>query len=303
MKPNVKGVLLLLCLNLPLILTNVSHAEQVAIPRVSPILREIQYGFTLRNTTNHLLKDVEFWAYGPARLTSTQKCLWLEASQSYQLIVDDLGNQILYFRFDDLPPYAVRPIIIRASVEVADIPNRTLLGDPRQFMSSAEYIESDDPELRQFAGSFRSPSCRETAEKIFGWVSDAVVYSGYLRDNRGALYTFKNKRGDCTEYMYLFAALCRANGIPARGIGGYVCRENGILEPDAYHNWAEFYDEGVWNVADPQRRVFVQNASQYLAMRIIGTSRNNPMGTSHRYRCNIYDVEVTTTSKTNPQGP
>lgn len=90
--------------------------------------------------------------------------------------------------------------------------------------------------------------------------------------------------------------------IPARGMSGYVCRENGILEPEAYHNWAEFYDGGVWKIADPQRRVFAQEASQYVAMRIIGSSSNNPMGTFHRYRCSIDQVEVTMTSQSNHQG-
>lgn len=306
-KSNLKSFrLLLLCAQLLLILTGSDSvvAEGAPIKRSSPIIREIQYGFIIRNTTNHLLKDVEFWTYGPVKVTSAQRCLKLEASQPYQLILDDLGNQILHFRFAGLPPYAVRPITIQASVELADTPNRAYLEDAQPFLSHAEYIESGDRELGQFAGKFRSGSPKETAFRIFRWVSDNVVYSGYLRDNRGALYAFKNRRGDCTEYMFLFAALCRANGIPARGIGGHLCRGDGFLEPETYHNWAEFYDydEGAWNVADPQRRVFAQDASQYVAVRIIGSSPNNPMGSAHRYRCSTNDVEVAMTSKTNPQG-
>lgn len=295
--------LFLLCAQLLLVLAGLDSAlaEGAAIKRSSPIIREIQYRFVIRNTTNHALNDVEFWTYGPAGITSAQKCLKLEASQPYRVILDDLGNQILHFRFPSLPPYAVRPISIRAIVELTDTPNPADSENAGQFLSPAQYIESDDPELRQFAERFASNSTRETAEKIFRWVSDHIVYSGYLRDNRGALYAFRNRRGDCTEYMFLFATLCRANGIPARGVSGHVCRENGILEPETYHNWAEFYDEGVWKLADPQRRVFAQNGSQYVAMRIIGSSPN-PMGTSHRYRCNTGDVEVTMTSKTNPQG-
>ena len=102
--------------------------------------------------------------------------------------------------------------------------------------------------------------------------------------DRGALYALKYKKGDCTEYMHLFAALCRVNNIPARGIGGYICRGNCILKPSGYHNWAEFYDAGTWYSVDPQNKVFMKNSSDYIAMRIIGDTTGNPMGTYHRFR-------------------
>lgn len=41
--------------------------------------------------------------------------------------------------------------------------------------------------------------------------------------------------------MYLSMALARANGIPARGIAGYVYGGNAVLHPEDNHNWAEFY--------------------------------------------------------------
>jgi transglutaminase-like putative cysteine protease len=94
----------------------------------------------------------------------------------------------------------------------------------------------------------------------------------------------KNRTGDCTEFMDLFAALSRANGIPARRIGGYVCRESGVVGPDDYHNWAEFYDGAAWRIADPQRKVFMEGPSRYVAIEIIAESPKNPMGTYHRVR-------------------
>lgn len=123
----------------------------------------------------------------------------------------------------------------------------------------------------------------KTAKNILHWIADNVEYSGYISSDRGALYAFKNKRGDCTESMNLFIALSRANGIPARGIGGYVCSEDAILKPNGYHNWAEFYEDDVWRIADPQRGMFSQNQSHYIAMRIIGESQNNPMGDHNRF--------------------
>ncbi len=257
-----------------------------------PILKDIQYGFTLRNKTNQIIKEAEFWAYAPVKLTSTQKCLKIEASDPYQLIVDDLGNQILYFQFENLPPYAVRPITIRTSLGFSDTPHPISINDIHPFLRPEKYIESDHPELRQFARKFESTTSRETAKNIFRWVANNISYAGYLRDSRGAIYALRNRRGDCTEYMCLFAALCRANRIPARGIGGYVSQESVILEPSWYHNWAEFHEEGAWRIGDPQRNIFMQNSSHYIAMRIIGESPKCPMGEFSRFRSSGEGLEV-----------
>ena len=69
--------------------------------------------------------------------------------------------------------------------------------------------------------------------------------------------------------MYLFAALCRANKIPARCVSGYLSKEDGLLKPGAFHNWAEFYHEGAWWISDPQNGDFMKDLSGHIAMRII----------------------------------
>jgi hypothetical protein len=286
--------LIILCLNFALLGAKVNGVDGEAIPLDPgyPINRDIQYGFMLRNKTNHLLREAEFWTYAPVRLTSTQRCLNLEVSHPYQLIVDDLGNQVLYLRFENLPPYAVKPVTIGVRLGLSDIPNQIRIDDIQPFLRSEKYIESDHPELQQFAKKFESPKPRETAEKAFRWVADNIRNAGYLKDSRGALYAFRNKRGDCTEYMCLFAALCRANRIPARGIGGYVCSESSALEPSSYHNWTEFHEEGAWRMGDPQKNIFMRNSSHYIAMRIIGESPKNPMGEFSRFRWAGDGVEV-----------
>ncbi|MFX1475885.1 MAG: transglutaminase-like domain-containing protein, partial [Promethearchaeota archaeon] len=66
------------------------------------------------------------------------------------------------------------------------------------------------------------------------------------RSELGAAYAIANKIGDCTEYAALTAALCRANGIPARlqagfGYGG------GVWER---HAWTEVWLQGFWVPVD-----------------------------------------------------
>lgn len=248
------------------------------------IPRHIQYGFTLQNRTNRLVKEAEFWTYAPVKQTPTQQCVLLETSHPYQLISDDLGNQILHFRFHNLPPSATKIITIKADLLLSDTPNPVPVKDPRDYIQAEKYCESDDPAISRLAEKLKGPRPVKTAENIFRWVAGNVQYTGYLRNARGALHALKNKKGDCTEFMYLFAALCRASNIPARGMGGYLLNENAVLRPNGFHNWVEFYDDAMWRIADPQRKIFMQNQSHYIAMQVIGESPRNPMGNYHRFR-------------------
>ena len=248
------------------------------------IPRHIQYSFTLQNTTNRLVREAEFWTYAPVKQTPTQQCVKLEASHPFQLVSDDLGNQILHFTFKNLPPYGTKIITIEADLLLSDTSNPMPVKDLTAYLQAEKYCESDNPEISRLAKKLKTPKPVKTAENIFRWVAGNVQYTGYLRNSRGALYALRNKKGDCTEFMYLFAALCRANNIPARCIGGYVCQKNAVLKPNGYHNWVEFCDGGVWNIADPQRNVFLEHPSKYIAMQVIQESSTNPMGDYYRFR-------------------
>jgi len=124
----------------------------------------------------------------------------------------------------------------------------------------------------------------ETVNNISDWVSANISYSGYSGKERGAYYALKYKKGDCTEFADLFVALCRANNIAARRIGGYLSPEDAVLKAGDYHNWAEFYEDGIWKIADPQNKILRLNQADYIAIQIMRGSHDNPMGPYHRFR-------------------
>jgi transglutaminase-like putative cysteine protease len=278
-----------LCLCLVIIWTVKVHINQhKAASGFSPseytIPRQIQYLFTVQNTSKHLLKKAEFWTYAPVQQTAVQHCSKIESAHAYEVIIDDLGNQILHFTFDEFPPYATRIITVKAKLFLSKKANPVAVSNRRLFLKPEKFIESDDPQLCRLARELKTSTPLKTAERIFRWVVDNVQYAGYLINDRGALYALRNRKGDCTEFMYLFAALCRANNIPARCIGGYICKKNRILKPANYHNWAEFYLDGAWRISDPQNKIFMKDPSDYIAMRLIKGSINLPAQQFNRYR-------------------
>jgi transglutaminase-like putative cysteine protease len=231
--------------------------------------RHIQYGFTLENTSNRAIQNAGLWTYTPVARTATQRCEGIYTSHPSQVVTDTAGNRIIHFTFDLVPPYATKIINIEASLLLSEKPNPCTLDDPGPFLKPEPYCESDHPAIRRLAKALEAPNPLKAAENIFRWVNANITYSGYARNARGALYALKHKNGDCTEIMYLFAALCRADKIPARCVSGYLCKEDGLLKPSTFHNWAEFYQGGSWWISDPQNGVFMKDPSRYIAMRII----------------------------------
>ena len=248
------------------------------------ISRQIQYSFTLQNKSHQVLEKAELWTFAPVKQTASQQCLKLHANYPYTLLSDDSGNQVLYFTFENLAPFGSRVVTIKASLHVSPRANPIPSGPWPRDLNPQKYIESDHPAIHRVAHKLHSPDASKTIEKVFNWVAGHVRYSGYAGKDRGALYALDHKRGDCTEYADLFVALCRANGIPARPVGGYVCPQSGVLTARDYHNWGEFYQNGTWKMADPQNRVLMQNTADYIAMRIIHASGDDPMGPYNRFR-------------------
>lgn len=248
-----------------------------------PIRRHIYFTYTVKNTTDRLLPKAEFWVYAPVQQTSLQRTESLEASYPFEMLTDAPGNQILRFTWHNMPPHTTKIVSIRGIVAWAHAPHPLPVPHREAFLRAEKYVESDYPHVVHMARQLAESNDYLTAANIFQWIVQHIHPAGYTRDDRGALEALSKRQGDCTELMYVFVALCRASGIPARGVGGYVVRENTVLKPGDYHNWAEVYLDGAWRVVDPQRRVFIEQQSDYLAMRIISGVIQNPLGNAHRF--------------------
>jgi len=249
-----------------------------------PVQKTVLYRFTLQNTANRTIPTAEFATYAPFGETAFQQCLRLECDHPFQVQTDAAGNRVVQFTFDRFPPFASKIITLKADLQLTETPRPEAFRDFAPFLAPEKYIESNHPDIVRAAGALMGESPIKTAENICRWVGDNVQAEGYLRRDRGALYALRHGKGDCTEAMYLFVALCRAAGIPARGIGGYICPHSGTLKPTGFHNWAHFYDGVCWQTADPQNRVFRAQAADYIVMRVMGVAGEDADPGFQRFR-------------------
>lgn len=252
--------------------------------------RLVRYGFTLTNPRGELAPAVEFWAAAPARETGYQRCAAVRASHAYEELQDARGNRVLHFVFTNLPPYGVKIVTVEADVVPRDEPGRTATAEAA-WLAPERLVEFDHPEFRRLAPRFTEREPARLARLAFDWTREHVRDAGYVKRDRGALYALKHGEGDCTEAMALFVALCRMHGVPARGMGGYVCRRNEVLRPAKFHNWAEFQADGAWRLADPQGGRFQQDGADYVVTRIYGDD-GGPLREYSRFRVQPDTMEV-----------
>jgi transglutaminase-like putative cysteine protease len=256
-------------------------------------VRTILYSFTLHNQGNRFLQAAELWTYAPTPRAAKQQRMQVSVSLPHERHEDELGNQILHFTLPPIPPYATKTITIRTELSAAGKDPSATAATLQRYLQPYPGVESTDPTIVQQAKALHGATALETAEKIYTWVVHNIEDTGYATAETGAVATLRDRRGDCTEFMALFVALARAAGLPARGLAGYLHPESGILRPTEFHNWAEFYADGSWQIVDPQRQVFRAPATDYIAMRIIGQSSNNPMAADNRFRFQGEDLAVT----------
>lgn len=127
---------------------------------------------------------------------------------------------------------------------LSEIPSRL-----ETCLNPLEYWQSDHPTIQDAAETAvgNETNAYLVAKKITEFVTNLLDYQ--IQENRlGALTTYINEVGDCSEYTDLSIALARASGLPARASYGWGYHENKLIG----HAWPEFYLPNVgWQPADP----------------------------------------------------
>lgn len=119
----------------------------------------------------------------------------------------------------------------------------------QKYTKPSPWIQSDNEAIVKLAhdivGNERNPLVQ--VRLLHNWVATNIEPG----ESRSAVATLEKRSGDCGGHSFLFIALCRALGIPARAVaglepnyqGGFVSGKDqeGAM---GFHVWAEFYLPG-----------------------------------------------------------
>jgi transglutaminase-like putative cysteine protease len=234
--------------------------------------KTLRFNYTLRNTSGEFIPHADFAVKIPMSIDAIQHVESINSSHKNKLVEEGGGEQSVHFPIDNISPYASKIIDLTLVVNINDRPKYERI-NAADYLATEKYIELESPAIKALAAQLKGSSPEETARNIYEWLVNNVTPSSYTADSKGAQYLIEKKSGDCTELMYAFVALARANGLPARGVSGFfIPGESTIINAADYHDWAEFYDGKRWVMVDANKKIFDSLCENYISVGEISKS-------------------------------
>jgi transglutaminase-like putative cysteine protease len=198
---------------------------------------------------------------------------------------DAIGNIVQVFSADG----PLDELSIRVSGEVETTDTAGLVSNTPERLPDLYYLRdtpltASDEAIRTMAESAAAGSSEplNTLHNLLGGIHGSMTFDVSPTDvGTTAIEAFRLKRGVCQDLTHIFIAAARHLAIPARYVSGYFMRNDGIVEQDAGHAWAEAkVPELGWVGFDPtngicptEAHVRVATALDYLGAAPIRGSR------------------------------
>ena len=179
-------------------------------------------------------------------------------------IADPRGARELRLRFTGAPVPTNELATDRQTVEAADRhgvtltvragrmpPRGTAIGvvppEAERYRGATMFVQSDHPEIQREAARITrdATDSASAARAIHDWVYRAVQKKPTV-SLPSALDVLHRMEGDCNEHTYLYVALARAAGLPAKVRVGLLYNEGAFY----YHAWPAVF-VGRWIEVDP----------------------------------------------------
>jgi len=104
------------------------------------------------------------------------------------------------------------------------------------------YINPMNPEIIHIVNTIDEENSFIFAKELFIWLKQNTEYKTHLVDPgvQTSDFTLSSRTGDCDDLSFLYIALCRAAGIPARFIRGFLLVDSTPVP----HAWTEVFVGG-----------------------------------------------------------
>jgi transglutaminase-like putative cysteine protease len=167
---------------------------------------------------------------------------------------DAFGN--LTHAFSTEGPFSELVVTVEGEVETRDtqgIMRGTVERFPPSLYLRTTALTTPDPEIAAFAAASRDATDGNVLNLLHHMLERLHDDVAYDTDPTHAATTaaeaFTLKRGVCQDLTHIFIAAARSLAIPARYVGGYFHRDDGVDEQEAGHAWAEAFVPGLGWVA------------------------------------------------------
>ncbi len=220
----------------------------------------------------------QFRNYGPGEITSLDIYIAVPHDLPFQKLLDSIvftpeptefvydrwDQQIARFHFENLTAGASVSTAMRVKAELFKTrffifpDNAGALSEIPEDIKTSYLVDDskywiDDPFIREAAQKVvgDETNCYWIARRLFNYLIDQMHYE--LAGGWNVAPTvLKRGSGSCSEYSFVYIALCRAAGLPARYAGSVVIRGDDASTDDVFHRWVEvFLPNYGWIPVDP----------------------------------------------------
>lgn len=180
------------------------------------------------------------------------------------ILTDKWGQKVAHFQFADLGPTDFATVSMKAKAKIyqnryfifpekvgklKDIPKEIkdmYLVDDAKYSIGHPTIQNA---VKKAVGDEKNPYW--VARKIFSYVIDKLEYERVGGWNI-APTVLERGNGSCSEYSFVYIAMCRAASLPARYAGSVAIRGDDASWDDVFHRWVEVYLPNYgWIPVDP----------------------------------------------------
>ncbi len=185
---------------------------------------------------------------------------------------DAFGNITHTFTADG--PFDVLTVHVEGEVETQDT-DGLVRGAIERFPPALFLRETPltaiDPAIAAFAEETRRAAGEEPLalmHALLGRLNQEIAYdTSPTQSTTTASEAFALKRGVCQDLTHIFIAAARSLGVPARYVGGYFHRADGVVAQEAGHAWAEAHIDGLgWVAFDPANGISATEAHLRVAV-------------------------------------
>ncbi len=184
--------------------------------------------------------------------------------QPNEMVTDKWGMETAHFYYQDIKPLEKKETEMKVKVKTYDVnyfiypENVGTLEDipgeiTSKFLENHQKYQYDHPVIKnavkEALNGEKNPYW--IARKIYDYLMDKMYYEMAGGWNT-APTVLERGNGSCSEYSFVYIAMCRAAGLPARYVGSVVIRGDYASMDDVYHRWVEVYFPGYgWIPVDP----------------------------------------------------
>jgi transglutaminase-like putative cysteine protease len=185
---------------------------------------------------------------------------------------DAFGNICHAFTADG--PFSELTVVVEGEVETRNtdglVSGAIERFPPSLYLRETPLTKANDA-IADFAAAARADAGDDNLKLLHGMLARLHGNMTFDPDPTHAATTaaeaFALKRGVCQDLTHIFIAAARSIGIPARYIGGHFHRNDGVVEQDAGHAWAEaFIPDLGWVAFDATNGICTTDAHVRIAV-------------------------------------